>query len=426
MIAPSYPRLTAHDATELLLALSGPLTAAERLALGSEYEGRSKPSAVASSVVSRDALQRLRAAVVDVAQRYGFPHERREGGNRADKFDSVLPAVLIEHLDISPAEAGREDVWNYLTLVLLPDVALWRWPNPEFKPRYERLVGTPRNVFRLLRHRALVFGPELLMRMTADDLQQVEERTVSVGGDPRVSKVVVAAYLDERSGWRVGAAGSERELTSTERESLTRQFMKACTQFGRVYAFSLMDEQALRVLTEEILMELASSGKVEVGGDLVTEGEGDAGPAHDSVGRSPSAEVPAASATSAQGGLGPSGPVSTLAEVVEPLGSRTWGHQEAEDPLSSALEELLRRAEAVVPSHTQALRLERGDATTEDFVRQQIAGLSPSLYFQALWRAGRLDLSIERLVLAEPHLSRLGAEPTAGARRRLAQYGLVV
>ena len=70
------------------------------------------------------------------------------------QFDRQLAAELHRQMHILPADAAVEDVWSFLSLVLLPDVACWRFPDRS----EERLRGHFRNVFRRLWWRAYILG----------------------------------------------------------------------------------------------------------------------------------------------------------------------------------------------------------------------------------------------------------------------------
>uniref|UniRef100_UPI003FA793CD DUF6339 family protein n=1 Tax=Streptomyces sp. GSL17-113 TaxID=3115365 RepID=UPI003FA793CD len=56
-----------------------------------------------------------------------------------------VAAALHTNMRLVPAEAASGDVWAFLALVLLPDVAYWRYP----KPPGDRILGTDltRHVF---------------------------------------------------------------------------------------------------------------------------------------------------------------------------------------------------------------------------------------------------------------------------------------
>ncbi|MGH3086928.1 MAG: hypothetical protein ACRDSJ_06365 [Rubrobacteraceae bacterium] len=59
-------------------------------------------------------------------------------------FDSTLGRSLHDALGIVPADAAHEGTWSFLTLVVFPDVAAFRFPDFHIN----RFVGAPRNALR--------------------------------------------------------------------------------------------------------------------------------------------------------------------------------------------------------------------------------------------------------------------------------------
>ena len=55
----------------------------------------------------------------------GFPNKPSSDSLKA--FDSKLTIYLYENLNIIPNEASKNEVWNFLTCELLPDVVKWRF-----------------------------------------------------------------------------------------------------------------------------------------------------------------------------------------------------------------------------------------------------------------------------------------------------------
>ena len=51
-------------------------------------------------------------------------------------------ACSTNSLEIIPADAAHDETWNFLTLVVFPDVAVQRFPDMHV----DRMIGTPRNV----------------------------------------------------------------------------------------------------------------------------------------------------------------------------------------------------------------------------------------------------------------------------------------
>jgi hypothetical protein len=122
------------------------------------------------------------------AETLGFPEQL---GSRRGDFDRLYTELLYRGMAIVPADAAHEGVWSFISLVLVPELAPWRFPNRT----EERLRGQPRNAFRRLWWRAHTLGitpDSVTFRLTEDQLVQVEERP-TIGGDSRVARALCSA-----------------------------------------------------------------------------------------------------------------------------------------------------------------------------------------------------------------------------------------
>ncbi|GIH20696.1 hypothetical protein [Rugosimonospora africana] len=188
-----YPRLPAGVAEELLHSHSTVDSPELLVVASSTTHPRATWYPTAPNRVPRETLVEVQEAVRKIAHGSGWPTPiSRYAGT---DFDRRIAAELYRRMRILPADAASEDVWSFLSLVLLPDVALWRWPNPDRRPRYERLVGRPRNVFRRLWTRIHVLGEDVGGRLYEDEAVGLLERPVSLGGNPRTARAMAAAHL---------------------------------------------------------------------------------------------------------------------------------------------------------------------------------------------------------------------------------------
>ncbi len=139
-----------------------------------------------------------------------------------------------------PVEAAQEGVWSFLSLIVLPDVALWRWPNTKQRDDYERILGYPRNVFRRLWWRSYVFGTEggsVGTQIFEDEAVAILERT-AIGGNRQLARTIAETHVA-----RFGA--------SPKRTEIMRDAMK---RIRRLHAFlsyhSLSDSDVVEVVAE--------------------------------------------------------------------------------------------------------------------------------------------------------------------------------
>lgn len=91
---------------------------------------------------------------------------------------------------IAPAEAAAGDVWAFLALIVLPDVAHWRYPNPPG----DRVLGSDltRHVFGRMWWRAqLVYSPADTNPYSALDVLGRQHSTRFMRGAHRWAEVLI-------------------------------------------------------------------------------------------------------------------------------------------------------------------------------------------------------------------------------------------
>lgn len=127
---------------------------------------------------SEHHLEKVRADIVDVASRFGFPGSAHD----AIGFDRAAAPAVYAAMPMPIAEAATKAVWNFVSLVLAPDVTAWRFgfANEE---RWICSDRTRHMFSRLWWQEHLLGGTDdrLLDGLTERDLNQLLERT-SIGG----------------------------------------------------------------------------------------------------------------------------------------------------------------------------------------------------------------------------------------------------
>jgi site-specific DNA-cytosine methylase len=185
--------------------------------------------------VSTDQLMELRAAVVDHARNAGFPNESDRARNA--EFDIRIAALLHDRTGMVPAEAASRDVWAFLALVLLPDVAYWRYPNP---PK-DRVLATDltRHVFGRLWWRAqLVRSPDSPDPYSALNIlgeaafDQIYARRAALGGSPHVVRAILRVW-------------NELDLTGLREREALQDFLKRLLRLAPFVLFDGVEEQQL-------------------------------------------------------------------------------------------------------------------------------------------------------------------------------------
>lgn len=185
--------------------------------------------------VSTTQLRELRASVVDLAKSAGFPEESDRARNA--EFDLQLAALLHAEMGMVPAEAASRDVWAFLAVVVLPDVAFWRYPRPPM----DRVLGTDltRHVFGRLWWRAQLvrdsddpqpYGALKILGEAAFD--QIYARRSALGGSPHMVRAILRVWKD-------------LDLQGLNERETLRDFLKRLLRLAPFVLFDGIEEHAL-------------------------------------------------------------------------------------------------------------------------------------------------------------------------------------
>lgn len=167
----------------------------ECIELASFAHPKAYPPPIGGTQIPVDRLRSLREYVVASAEEYGFPRRAKKKDSSLSGFDNAIGERLYSDLCISPVDAGYEETWNFLTLVVFPDIANWRYPNESKIPDYERWIGKPRNVFRKIWWRMNNMTPTLSAEIGEDEGVGIMERT-TLGFNPRIAQSMVKTHVD--------------------------------------------------------------------------------------------------------------------------------------------------------------------------------------------------------------------------------------
>lgn len=168
--------------------------------------------------VAGDAvLDGLVADLHNLATAHGFPSRR----DQQAAFDAEAAIHLVERCPMRASDALRDDVWAFLTTVLVPDIVRWRYGEQE-----ERHQGGVRNVLQRLwlRANAVDRGPQagearwiVARALTEDAAVQIIERP-GLAGAPRVSRALGERWLVDLQ--TSGATGLEGRMRRVARDML--------------------------------------------------------------------------------------------------------------------------------------------------------------------------------------------------------------
>ncbi|MFC8760861.1 DUF6339 family protein [Streptomyces sp. NPDC057193] len=185
--------------------------------------------------VSAERLKELRRAVVELAERAGFPYTSERARNA--EFDLGLAALLHAEMGMVPAEAASRDVWAFLALVVLPDVAYWRYPQP---PR-DRILGTDltRHTFGRLWWRAQLVrssdsaDPYSALKILGEAaFDQIYARRAALGGSPHLVRAILRAW-------------NELDLRGLNERETFRDFLKRLLRLAPFVLFDGIEDGGL-------------------------------------------------------------------------------------------------------------------------------------------------------------------------------------
>jgi hypothetical protein len=186
-------------------------------------------------------LHKLRADVVSIATRNGYPVLQRRGGHAP--FDQQLSVHLYEQMGIVPAEAATGGIWSFIALVLLPDVAAWRFPD-RHRDRFigaDLMIGSSnRHVFGRLWARAYILGAEVSSGLGEDNVVNLFERS-TFGGDPRLARTIGETHIRTIAANRI-----------VQSQELMRDAMKRLRRLAVLVSFGALNDDQLRGLLEEV------------------------------------------------------------------------------------------------------------------------------------------------------------------------------
>jgi hypothetical protein len=247
-----FPRLPIRAAKARIAEVLGKgVSDLGAMAAGSHPE--SVYPATGGTRISEQSLLKVRAALLKAARELGFPNT--SGRDSLLSFDPAAGIVLLEELPIAPGEAARDDVWSFMTLILAPDLATWRFQDQN----EQRLFGGVRNAFQRLWWRAYLLhdprerDPWHLLRLPEDALVGLMERP-GISSNPAVTKAIA-----------LGIQGIANRLPSDLREDGWRDAYKRIRQRFPLVNLDVLAEQEVMnqigQLCQEVI-DLASARSV--------------------------------------------------------------------------------------------------------------------------------------------------------------------
>lgn len=233
-----YPRLSAGIGRAIAVKMAT-MDLREMEAEGRLLHPQAAPNATGGKPAPRAKIAAIQAVVRGVAVDFGYP--RRMNIAKQAEFDRICGTLLLREMNIVPADAGQKDVWTFLSMVVLPEIAPWRFIDRS----PERLLGGVRNVFQRLWWRAWALGPDLTdtpegcAPFGEDEYVQIMERP-SLAGNRRVALGIQTVIRE-----------SDPRNQDVQRGLLLREHVKRVRAVkSHISLDSLSDDQLLTILRE--------------------------------------------------------------------------------------------------------------------------------------------------------------------------------
>ena len=277
-----FPQISRPDAEQLIELFNA--DPANRCFSGVEHPQRFYQASGGDRLPDEE-LKDARAAILAIAEKSGFPDQPPSSTRNQDyaKFEAAVAewfagwlALDVERPGVA-AETSRRDWWSYLTLVVLPDVACWRWVSETQGNllKHERFLGGGRNTFQRIHRRVLCldrgtdhpdrFG--LIRELKEDDFSAILERP-SLSSSPRIARMIAEELLLMRArlseaGWGLG-----------QQQPVYRQAIKDLCAYGIVTVFDLLDDAQLKDVVRESFLQCEIRLKRDVPQPDDSEGQG--------------------------------------------------------------------------------------------------------------------------------------------------------
>lgn len=244
------PQLPQAAAMPLLreIAIAGP-SSSERVHRFGHPQAFTMPTG--GTPLQDSYLAGLRDAVVAAAGEHGFPDWRPYGFLGFElKVAEILAGWQPIWMDGRPSgEALRNDCWTFLTVLVLPDVAVWRWPpkdeSADAKAWTGRMLGGSRNTFQRIFRRVMcldrgVDHPDrwgLIRELQEDDFSAILERP-GLSSNPDIAICLGEEYLSMKQ--RLSQQPADVRI------AVYRQATKAIRAYGVVQPLDLLTPEARR------------------------------------------------------------------------------------------------------------------------------------------------------------------------------------
>lgn len=198
---------------------------------------------------SIEHLEKIRKSILDIAQNNGYP----DNGNRESraKFDAETTRWIYEHARIPVGEALHREMWTFMVMMLIPDVARWRF----LKAGESRFTGGVRNTLQRLWLRAFLLSSEknnkeawqLVNDLTEDAFVAITERP-GLSSNPEVARAIGL-------GWKRMA----RRIGKNKMEAVHRGAMIRLKEISPVINLDVLNDEQLYSIIDNVFESSANT-----------------------------------------------------------------------------------------------------------------------------------------------------------------------
>jgi|SRR5882724_6776409 len=257
----TYPRLEIDKAAELINATAG--LQVEKIARTADKQGfqAGVPPVLGHTFVTEERLASIRAQLRELAGRSGYPH----GSKLRDRqnFDTRAAIHLHGGLDAVPGELLRDEVWQYFTCVIAPDIVCWRWRQDDREPNIDRFMGGVRNCFGRLWRRADVFRDDRLSDPWTLVSSLLEDNFTAILERPRIARNRALAREVART-FLLRRELAKKLDSSNPTQEFLRQFMLRLVRHGGYVALPVLQHDEMSTAISEMANATLSAMGVRV------------------------------------------------------------------------------------------------------------------------------------------------------------------
>jgi len=214
-------------------------------------------SPLGGAPVGEKELRELAEKLTVISERFGYPGKCLD----TRSTDAQWSEYLYRNLNVTPHEAAKDEMWNFMTCVLVPDLVKWRWESDGADAPSDRWITVRRrgrNCFGRLWWRSEILvipqsaSPyELVHELKEDEFVQIMERP-SLAGNRSLSRAAAKALIE-----------FGKRNPKANRANIFREVQKRLLRVGAYMEFEAIQEGSIRSLLSEIFIHSEFSQKRE-------------------------------------------------------------------------------------------------------------------------------------------------------------------